>query len=71
MFGWAKTTGSRFVFKAVFAFLETVCSLLDDPKPNDTFSINRVDLARDFGIERVFEREEMGDGADFERNKKC
>jgi hypothetical protein len=41
------------VFEAVLAFLEMVHQLLDGPEPNNPLSINRIDLARDFGIERV------------------
>jgi hypothetical protein len=45
--------GSRLFSEAVLAFLETMRRLLDVSGPNDSFSINGVDFARDFGIKRV------------------
>jgi hypothetical protein len=42
------------VFKAVIALDEMVHPISDRSEPNDSFSINEVDLARDFGIEKVF-----------------
>jgi hypothetical protein len=38
------TIGSRLVFEAVLAFLETVRPLLDGLDPNDVCSINGIDL---------------------------
>jgi hypothetical protein len=47
------TTESELVFEAVVAFLEMVRQFLDDPEPNDAFSINGIDLARDFDIRKL------------------
>jgi hypothetical protein len=40
----------RFVFDAIVAVSKTVHSLSAESEANYTFSINGVDLARDFGI---------------------
>jgi hypothetical protein len=38
----------------MLTFLKTARRFLDGSDPNDPFSINAVNLGKDFGIERVF-----------------
>jgi hypothetical protein len=42
------------ISEAVIALDETVRSVSDSPEPNDLFSINGVDLTKDFDIGKVF-----------------
>jgi hypothetical protein len=51
---WFRTVSTQPIVEAVVAVLETLLRLLDSSESNDTFSINGVDLARDFGIGRSF-----------------
>jgi hypothetical protein len=48
-----RMTGSELVFEAVIASLETVRQFLDDPEPNDAFSINGIDVTRDCDIRKL------------------
>jgi hypothetical protein len=46
--------GPRPVFEAIIALGKMMHLVSDVSDPNNLFSINRVDLARDFDIEKVF-----------------
>jgi hypothetical protein len=55
----------------MIALSETVRPISDRSEPNNSFSIDEIDLARDLGIGKVLESDEMDDGADFKRHGKC
>jgi hypothetical protein len=45
-------TGSELVFEAIVASLEMVHLFFDGPEPNNAFSINGINIARDYDIRK-------------------